>query len=80
MSVSLNIPSTNAYSFFFFNRAQPLQNVLSISMDLRFKTPANFYICGKSQCGKLFLVRSMLLHRDERFNPVRTIKNCLLLR
>ena len=34
-------------------------------MDVRFKTPANFYICGASQCGKTFLVRSMLHHRDE---------------
>ena len=39
-------------------------------MDVRFETPANFYICGQSQCGKSFLVRSMLLHRDELFNPV----------
>ena len=38
-------------------------------MDVRFKTPANFYICGASQCGKSFLVRSMLHHRDELFEP-----------
>ena len=38
-------------------------------MDVRFKTLANFYICGASQCGKSFLVRSMLHHRDELFEP-----------
>jgi hypothetical protein len=38
-------------------------------MDVRFKTPANFYICGQSQCGKTFLVRSILHHRDELFEP-----------
>ena len=39
-------------------------------MDVRFKTPANFYICGQSQCGKSYLVRSMLNHLDELFYPV----------
>ena len=38
-------------------------------MDVRFKTPANLYICCQSQCGKSFLVRSMLHHRDELFEP-----------
>ena len=39
-------------------------------MDVRFKTPANFYICGHSQCGKSYLVRSMLNNLDELFYPV----------
>ena len=43
---------------------------MSLSMDVRFKAPANFYICGQSQCGKSFLVRSILNHLDELFNPV----------
>lgn len=41
-------------------------------MDVRFKTPANFYICGHSQCGKSYLVRSMLRHLEELFYPVPT--------
>ena len=41
-------------------------------MDVRFKTPANFYICGQSQSGKSYLVRSMLRHAEELFNPVPT--------
>ena len=52
-----------------FLRGRVIRNILSISMDVRFKTPANFYICGASQCGKSFLVRSMLHHRDELFEP-----------
>ncbi len=39
-------------------------------MDVRFRTPANFYICGQSQSGKSYLVRSMLRHLEELFNPV----------
>ena len=39
-------------------------------MDVRFRTPANFYICGQSQSGKSYLVRSMLCHLDELFHPV----------
>ena len=39
-------------------------------MDARFKTPANFYICGQSQSGKSFLVRSILYNLDELFNHV----------
>ena len=41
-------------------------------MDVRFKTPANFYICGQSQCGKSHLVRRLLYHLEELFNPVPT--------
>jgi ABC-type proline/glycine betaine transport system ATPase subunit len=41
-------------------------------MDVRFKTPANFYISGQSQSGKSYLVRSMLRHAEELFNPVPT--------
>ena len=41
-------------------------------MDVRFKTPANFYICGQSQCGKSYLVRSMLYHLNDLFDPVPT--------
>ena len=65
----INIPSTNVYSLF-LNIVDSLRNVMSISMDVRFKTPANFYICGQSQCGKSFLVRSILNHFNELFNPV----------
>ena len=39
-------------------------------MDVRFKTPANFYICGQSQSGKSHLVRSMLYNLNELFHPV----------
>ena len=39
-------------------------------MDVRFKTPANFYICGKSQSGKSHLVRQMLYNCNELFDPV----------
>ena len=39
-------------------------------MDVRFKTPANFYICGKSQSGKSHLVRQMLCNCNELFDPV----------
>ena len=42
------------------------------TVDVRFKTPANFYICGHSQSGKSYLVRSMLRHAEELFNPVPT--------
>ena len=41
-------------------------------MDVRFKTPANFYICGQSQSGKSYLVRSMLRNLEELFHPVPT--------
>ena len=39
-------------------------------MDVRFQTPANFYICGQSQSGKSYLVRSMLYNLEELFTPV----------
>ena len=41
-------------------------------MDVRFKTPANFYICGQSQSGKTSLVRSMLYNLEELFHPIPT--------
>ena len=41
-------------------------------MDVRFKTPANFYICGQTQCGKSYMVRRMLRHLEEMFYPVPT--------
>ncbi len=40
------------------------------TMDVRFKTPANFYICGQSQSGKSYLVRSMLRNLEELFFPI----------
>ena len=41
-------------------------------MDVRFKTPANFYVCGQTQCGKSHMVRRMLGHLEEMFHPVPT--------
>ena len=41
-------------------------------MDVRFRTPANFYICRQSQCGKSHLVKSMLYHLEELFDPATT--------
>ena len=41
-------------------------------MDVRFRTPANYYICGQSQSGKSHLVRSMLDNLEELFYPVPT--------
>ena len=41
-------------------------------MDVRFKTPANFYICGQTQCGKSYMVRRILHHLSEIFHPVPT--------
>ena len=38
-------------------------------MDIRFKTPANFYVCGPTQCGKSHLVRSLLHAAGELFYP-----------
>ena len=66
--ISLNFESTNVYSLS-FSKGRVIRNILPISMGVRFKTPANFYICGASQCGKTFLVRSMLHHCDELFEP-----------
>ena len=40
------------------------------TMDVRFRTPANFYVCGQSQSGKSYLVRSMLYNLNELFYPV----------
>ena len=37
-----------------------------------FKAPANFYICGQTQCGKSHMVRRMLRHLGEMFHPVPT--------
>ena len=41
-------------------------------MDVRFKTPANFYICGQTQCGKSYFTRHMLRYLEELFYPVPT--------
>ena len=41
-------------------------------MDVRFKTPANFYFSGQSQSGRSYLVRCMICHLEELFNPVPT--------
>ncbi len=45
-------------------------------MDVRFRTPANYYICGQSQSGKSHLVRSMLDNLEELFYPVPKILYC----
>ena len=42
------------------------------TMDVRFKTPANFYVCGQTQSGKSYMVRCMLRHLEELFDPVPT--------
>ncbi len=39
-------------------------------MDVRFKTPVNFYICGQSQSGKSYLVRQILYNLNDLFDPV----------
>ena len=41
-------------------------------MDVRFKTPANFYVCGQTQAGKSHITRRMLRHLEELFYPVPT--------
>ena len=41
-------------------------------MDVQFKTPANFYISGHSQCGKSYFVRRLLYYKNELFYPVPT--------
>ena len=41
-------------------------------IDVRFKTPANFYVCGPSQSGKSHLIRSMLLNLSNLFTTVPT--------
>ena len=43
-----------------------------LRMDVRFKTPANFYICVQSESGKSYLVRSLLNHLNYLFDPVRS--------
>ena len=40
------------------------------AMDVSFKTPANFYICGQTQRGKSYMVHRMLNHLEELFHPV----------
>ena len=45
---------------------------LIYAMDVRFKTPANFYISGQTQSGKSHLTRCMLRHLEELFYPVPT--------
>ena len=40
-------------------------------MDVRFKTPTNFYIC-QTQCGKAYFTRHMLRYLEELFYPVPT--------
>lgn len=39
-------------------------------MDVRFRTPANFYIYEQSRRGKSHLVCSLLYNLDELFHPV----------
>ena len=46
-------------------------------MDVRFKTPANFFICGQTQSGKSYLTRRILQNAEELFEPVPT-NNILL--
>ena len=41
-------------------------------MDVRFKTPANFYICRQMQSGKSYVTWQVLRHLGELFYPVPT--------
>ena len=41
-------------------------------MDVRFRTPANFFICGQTQSGKSYLTRRILQNAGELFEPVPT--------
>ena len=41
-------------------------------MDVRFKTPANFYIYGQTQSGKSYFTSCMLRYLEELFYPVLT--------
>ena len=41
-------------------------------MDVRFKTPAIFFVCGQTQSGKSYFVRCMLRHLEELLYPVPT--------
>ena len=45
---------------------------LIYAMDVRFKMPANFYICGQTQAGKSHFTHRMLRHLEELFYPVPT--------
>ena len=40
---------------------------------MRFKTPANFYVCGQTQAGKSHFTRCMLRHLEELFYPTKII-------
>jgi hypothetical protein len=54
------------------NQFSELKVIGPLLAGLPLKTPANFYICEHSQSGKSYLVRSMLRHAEELFNPVPT--------
>ena len=41
-------------------------------MDVRFRTPTNFFICGQTQSGKSYLTRRILQNAEELFEPVPT--------
>ena len=41
-------------------------------MDVRFRIPANFFICGQTQSGKSHLTRRILRYAEELFDPVPT--------
>ena len=41
-------------------------------MDVRFKTPANFHVCGQTQAGKSHFTCCMLRHLEELFYPAPT--------
>jgi hypothetical protein len=41
-------------------------------MDVRFRTPANFFICGQTQSGKSHLTRRIRRYAEELFDPVPT--------
>ena len=42
------------------------------TMDVRFRTPANFFICGQTQSGKSYLTRRILRNARELFDPAPT--------
>ena len=69
MIISLNLESASAYSLF-FTSTESFTLILLASMDVRFKTTANFYISGQSNCGKSYLVRCMIRNLNELFDPV----------
>jgi hypothetical protein len=41
-------------------------------MDVRFRTPANFFICGQTQSGKSYLTRRILQNARELFDSAST--------